>query len=134
LAFAVSLCALVPAVAGEPLSETEGRAEYRPIQSISYAFGTKFMSGYFVQKSANCLATLMIAEKSDAEHVAPQTPTRIRLVLKPGQVAGLDSEEGRSLNVTCGEAAATLEVEFGERSTLVAAQVLALPQAVAKVP
>lgn len=131
---AVSLCALAPAVAGGPLSESEGRAQYRPVQSISYEFGTKFVSGYFVQKSATCLATLMIVEKSDPEYVVPQTPTRIRLVLKPGQVAGLDSEEGHSLNVTCGEAAATLDVELGERSKLVAAQAFTLPQTIAKVP
>jgi hypothetical protein len=31
----------------------------------------------------------------------------VRVMLDPGQVAGLDSEEGRSLSLTCGEDAAT---------------------------
>jgi hypothetical protein len=38
---------------------------------------------------------------------------RVRLTLEPGEVAGLDSEEGRSLNLACGEAAASLTVTTG---------------------
>ena len=43
------------------------------------------------------------------------TATRVRLVLNPGETAGLDSEEGRSLNFTCGEGATALVVDSGER-------------------
>jgi hypothetical protein len=53
-------------------------------------------------------------------------------MLDPGQVAGLDSEEGRSLNFTCGEDAKTLVVNYGERSKLVAQQGLAVTNTVAE--
>jgi hypothetical protein len=36
-------------------------------------------------------------------------------MLNPGETAGLDSEEGRSLNFTCGERATALLVDSGER-------------------
>jgi hypothetical protein len=47
-------------------------------------------------------------------------------VLNPGQTAGLDSEEGRSLNFTCGEGATALLVDSGERERLVELQTLSL--------
>jgi hypothetical protein len=43
-------------------------------------------------------------------------------MLSPGQAAGLDSEEGRSLNFTCADDAATLLVEAGEQKLLIARQ------------
>ena len=90
------------------------------------------MSGYFVEQSSTCLVTLMIAEKSEAAGGAPApSPTRVRVLLYPGQIAGLDSEEGRSLNFTCGEDAKTLLVVAGQREELVALQVRSLPKDIA---
>jgi hypothetical protein len=43
-------------------------------------------------------------------------------VLNPGQMAGLDSEEVRSLNLTCGEGTTALLVEVGERERLIELQ------------
>jgi hypothetical protein len=114
------------AVAGESRWQQEGDARYRPIQSISHEFGSKSMSGYFVQQNSVCLVTLMIAERSDPDSPSPLTATRVRLMLDPGQIAGLDSEEGRSLDFTCGDGAKTLVVNYGERSKLVAQQDLAV--------
>jgi hypothetical protein len=129
---AVSLWSWVPiAWSGSP-STVEDQARYLPIQSISYEFGSKSMSGYFVEKAATCLVTLMIIEKIDPEKLLPLTPTRVRLVLYPGQVAGLDSEEGRSLNFTCGEDATVLLVNVGERERLVELQALAAEKNVAQ--
>jgi len=53
-------------------------------------------------------------------------------VRDPGQIAGLDSEEGRSLNFTCGEDAATLVVDYGERSKLMVQQGTAISNTVAE--
>jgi hypothetical protein len=53
-------------------------------------------------------------------------------VLNPGQTAGLDSEEGRSLNFSCGEGATTLVVDNGERERLVALQTGTLRKTVSK--
>ena len=70
-------------------------ARYLPIQNISYDLGSTSMSGYFVQQSATCVVTLMISDKGDPEASPPPSPTRVRLALNPGQIAGVDSEEGR---------------------------------------
>jgi hypothetical protein len=59
---AVNLSLAVPAAMSGSLPPVEGQAQYRPIQSISYEFGSKSMSGYFVGEDAACLVTLMISE------------------------------------------------------------------------
>jgi hypothetical protein len=123
---AMSLWVGVPSAVGGP-PDVDG-ARYVPIQSISYEFGSKSMSGYFVQQSTTCVVMLMISDKSDPA----ASPARVRLALVPGQIAGLDSEEGRSLNVTCGTGATTLLVDVGEKGKLEAMQRLAVPNAVAE--
>jgi hypothetical protein len=125
---AVSIWTWVPTASSGSPATAEDQARYLPIQSISYEFGSKSMSGYFVEKAATCLVTLMIIERSDPEGLSHLSPTRVRLVLYPGQVAGLDSEEGRSLNFTCGDGATTLLVDVGERNQLVTLQTLALEE------
>jgi hypothetical protein len=132
-AMAVGLLAWVPSAQSGSPAPGEGEAEFLPIQNISYAFGSKSMSGYFLQRSSACLVTLMIVERSDPDGpLSPSSPARIRLLLNPGQVAGLDSEEGRSLNLTCGEDGATLRVAAGERDQLVEAQDRALHENLAQ--
>ena len=128
-ALAATLLASVAVAAGASPLQVEGRAEFTPIQSISYSFGSKSMSGYFVQDSATCVITLMISENRDPDHLLPVTPTRLRLVLNPGQIAGLDSEEGRSLNMTCGDGAATLLVDVGQKSPTQAQRAAQAPRA-----
>jgi hypothetical protein len=113
-ALAANLCLSGQAVSGEPM---EGDAPYRPVQSISYTFGSKIASGYFVQQNSVCHVTLMIAEKIDPGLPSP-TAARVRVMLDPGQVVGFDSDEGRSISLTCGEAAATLVVSYGDRDKL----------------
>jgi hypothetical protein len=131
-AIAVSSWAFPSSAPGGSLSHLEGRAQYAPIQGISYELGSKAISGYFVQQSASCHVTLMIIEKIDPEHLQPVTAGRLRLVLNPGQTAGVDSEEGRSLNLTCGNGAATLLVDAGERANLAAQQAFSGMTAVAE--
>jgi hypothetical protein len=131
VAIAASLWASAPAVSGESPLQNEGPSPYRPIQSISYEFGSKAMLGYFVQRGSVCLVTLMIIEKNDLDRPSPSTATRVRLIMDPGQIAGLDSEEGRSLNFTCVQDAAALVVNYGERSKLMAQQRAAISNTVA---
>lgn len=109
------------AVSGSP-SPVDARLQYKPFEAMSHAFGSKFMGGYFVEQAAQCVVTLMVMERSDSDTPFPVTATRVRLLLYPGQVAGLDSAEGRSLNFTCGERAKSLTVDVGERDMLVARQ------------
>ena len=122
---AAGLCA--PAAAGQTQAQVKDEATYAPIQSIRYDFGSKSMSGYFVGEAARCVVMLMVSEKGDPDTAAPSTTaTRVRLMLNPGETAGLDSEEGRSLNFTCGEGATALLVGVGEREKLVELQRLSL--------
>jgi hypothetical protein len=118
----VGLSVSVPAALSGSPAPAENQVRYLPIQSISYDFGSKSMSGYFVEQAGTCFVTFMVIEKGDPEEPPPLSPARVRLVLYPGQIAGLDSEEGRSLNFTCGHDATTLLVDDGERDRLVKLQ------------
>lgn len=131
---AVCLGSVVSGASGEFLSLTEGQARFEPIQAITYEFGSKLTTGYFVEQAGSCIVTLMVTEKSDPENPLGLSPTRVRLALSPGQIAGFDSEEGRSLNFTCEAGAATLLVDFGERDRLVAAQEAVLHPNIAQQP
>jgi hypothetical protein len=122
---AVGLSAWIPAASSGSPPRVEDRAVYAPIQSISYRFGSKAMSGYFVrqvQQAASCVVTLMVTENSDPDQPTSVTPARLRLVLYPGQIAGFDSAEGGSLNLTCGAGATTLLVDTCDRGGPPAAQ------------
>lgn len=126
MAGALYLSAAAPAVA------LGDEVRYQPVQSITYEFGSKFVNGYFVQEGGSCVVTLMLTEKSDPEETILGSPTRLRMVLQPGQVAGLDSEEAQSLNITCGEDTATLHVDHGAMEQFVARQALAHEKLAAK--
>jgi hypothetical protein len=125
IAIGGSFWGAAPAVSGES-SQKESYSRFLPLKSISYEFGSKAMSGYFVQEGEVCLATLLIIEKIDPDRLLPLTAARVRLMLNPGQITGLDSEEGGSLNITCGAGAATVTVDYAERSKLVARQGIAV--------
>jgi hypothetical protein len=118
------LWAWAPAASAGSPSAVEDKAVFTPIESIRYDFGSKSMSGYFVEQAGACHVMLMVFETTDPDKSPPPSATRVRLVLLPGQIAGLDSEEGRSLNLTCGERATTLFVDAGERDRLVNFQAL----------
>jgi hypothetical protein len=122
----VALSLLTSAAFGQSQAPVKGEAKYAPIQSVRYDFGSKSMSGYFVDQAKRCVVMLMVTEKGDPDAAPSSTATRVRLVLNPGQTAGLDSEEGRSLNFTCGEGATALVVDSGDREELVELQTLSL--------
>lgn len=126
---AAALLASAPAASGG--SPIDGEARFRPIQSISYEFGSKFMSGFFLQQSGACLVHLMITEKIDPDAPLRMSATRVRIALNSGQVAGLDSDEGRSLNLTCADDGEVLVVNTGDRDTLVAMQERAIKEQLA---
>jgi hypothetical protein len=114
------------AASSQPPASLMDEVTYRPIDSIRYDFGSKSANGYFVQQAARCVVSLMVYEKPDPDAGSSKTATRVRLVLNPGETAGLDSEEGRSLNFTCGNGATALVVDSGGREKLVELQNLPL--------
>ena len=105
----------IPVASGKSLLRFDERNIYTPIQSISYRFGSKAMSGYFLRDGDNpaCRLTLMISENSDPDEPSRLSPTRLRLVLNAQQTASLDSPEGAPLDITCGVDATTLTVDAG---------------------
>lgn len=118
-ATAVLGLALVASAASANLATPVGKTDrYSEIQSISYDLGSKSTSGFFVQQDGECHIVLMVSEKSDADAAAQASPARLRLSLKPGQAAGLDSEEGQSLSFTCGAQAGYVTVTHGTTAEL----------------
>ncbi|HZF33147.1 MAG TPA: hypothetical protein VE914_05045 [Candidatus Angelobacter sp.] len=115
VAFSGMLIAGMAAVATVASSATAlpGETTYVPMQAISHDLGSKAAIGYFVREAGACQVVMMIGEKADAESASMSSAARLRLALLPGQRAGVDSEEGRSIDLTCGEAAATLIVRNG---------------------
>src|SRR4051794_11995726 len=111
----LSLSALMPVASGKSPLRFDERNVYTPVQSISYRFGSKAMSGYFLRQDDGpaCGITLLISENSDADGPSRLTPTRLRLVLNPQQTASLDTPEGAPLNLTCGIDATALTVDVG---------------------
>ena len=122
-AVAISLWASAASVQSQSV---KSEAKYAPIQSIRYDFGSKSTTGYFVDQAKKCLVMLMVSEKPDPDAASSNSATRVRLILNPGETAGLDSEDGPSLNFTCGEGATALVVDSGEREKLVELQKLPL--------
>lgn len=105
---------------------------YKPLQPIIYEFGSKSMSGLFVEQAAQCFVTLMVTERSNSYVALPITAARVRIAPRPGQIVGLDSAELHSLNFICGDNAQSLLVDFGETDVLVARQTHAGAREVAK--
>jgi hypothetical protein len=104
----------VAAVATSATPVAGDEATYRPMQSISHDLGSKSAIGYFLREAGECRIVLMIAENVDPEAGPMPSAARLRVALRPGQVAALDSEEGRSIDLTCGDEAATLSVHSNQ--------------------
>lgn len=109
------------------------KTEYKPVQSIAREFGSKSVSGYFLTRDRACAVTLMLSERADPEAPPVLTAARLRLTLKPGEAAGLDSEEGHTLTFVCGEAGKTLAVDSGDRRMVAVHRQLAQRPAPAEV-
>ena len=105
--------AAVATVASRAATTADGII-YFPMQAISQDLGSKSTVGYFIPEAGACHIVLMIAENVDPEAGAMPSATRLRLTLQPGQAAGLDSEEGHTMDLTCGEGADTVTVLRGE--------------------
>ena len=82
------LSASAPAVSAGSPPAVEDKAVFAPIESIRYDFGSKSMSGYFVEQAGACRVMLMVSETTDPDKSPPPSATRVRLVLSPGQIAG----------------------------------------------
>jgi hypothetical protein len=110
----IASVAVAAAVATSAAPAAGDQATYGPMQSISHDLGSKSAIGYFLREAGKCQLVLMIAENTDPESGPMPSAARLRLALQPGQAAGLDSEEGRSIDLTCGDEASTLTVRSSQ--------------------
>ncbi|WP_334389542.1 hypothetical protein [Bradyrhizobium sp. AZCC 2262] len=88
-----------------------GVETFWPIEGISYQLGSKRAVGYFEPRNGKCQVTLMIAEAVDPDQAQPSSAARLSLPMQPGESAALASEEGRSIELTCGAGAQTVAVK-----------------------
>lgn len=84
---------------------------YKPAQAISQYFGSKHAVGYFQQTDGQCAMTVFISEDTDGR--TSPSATRVRVTVKPGEKAEFASVETQTLEVACGNDAATVEVKNG---------------------
>ena len=110
---AIAVAGSVSFAAKSPRAKADDTVYY-PIESISYVIGSKRAIGYFTRGHEKCELTLMIAEAVDLDAANPLSAARVRLALRPGEGAGVDSEEGQSIDLTCGPDAETLVVRLSE--------------------
>ena len=83
-------------------------AVYRPAQGLNHRFGSKLAVGYFLQKDGACALSIFLTE--NAEEGTPPSASRLLVKVAPGENVKLNSVEGKSLEIKCGAAGATLEV------------------------
>ena len=88
-----------------------GVETFRPIEGISYQLGSKRAVGYFEPRNGKCQVTLMIAEAVDPDQAQPSSAARLSFPMQPGESAALASDEGRSIELTCGAGAQTVAVK-----------------------
>jgi hypothetical protein len=100
---AISLWA--SAASSQAAAPVKGEVKYVPMESISYDFGSKSMSGYFVDQAASCVVTLMVYEKGDPD--AAHSSTR--------RAFGSCSIRGKWLASTAKMGAPSTSLVAGER-------------------
>jgi hypothetical protein len=114
--FATSYAVAVAAAAGAAANRNPaGLATIWPIEAISYELGSKRVIGYFEPRDGRCQVTLMIAEAVDPDKAPPLSAARLSLPILPGGSAGLASEEGRAIELTCGAGAQTVVVSYSSK-------------------
>jgi hypothetical protein len=84
---------------------------FGPIEAMSHQLGSKRAVGYFDSSNGKCQITLMIAEAIDPEQARPASAARLSLPIWPGESAALASEEGPSMELTCGAGAQTVVIK-----------------------
>ncbi len=84
---------------------------YRPVQGLSYSFGSKLAVGYFTQKDGACALNIFLAESTGNDE--GPSASHLQFNVTPGENVKLNSVEGRAIEMKCGAQAATLEVKGG---------------------
>ena len=91
---------------------------YRPAEAMTTNLGSKSALAYFINKDGACHVALLVSEKFDPEHEPPRSAARLNLRLQSGEAMTFDSDDGETLNIACGRAAAFLKVTTGPREKI----------------
>lgn len=78
-----------------------------PHEPILITVGSKRVIAFYVPGNGDCYVDAVVWDSYDAD---ARTAVRIRVNLKPGQIAHIESAENRSLALQCGDLAKTLAV------------------------
>ena len=86
-----------------------------PEEPILTAVGSKRVLAFYMQDSGRCAMHAVAWDNADADSVIAESEpdpahsaVRVRINLNPGQIAHIDTADNKSLNLQCGEDAATL--------------------------
>ena len=89
---------------------TTSRVTVKPVVAFTGEVGDRVVVGYFKADAGACAVTLMMADPASDDAPAASA-ARLTMTLQPSAAAALDSGDGHSLSVTCGESAASLIVD-----------------------
>jgi hypothetical protein len=107
----ILLSALLFASAGAVNAGATDTRVYRPIEGLSYNFGSKLAVGYFTQKDGACALNLFVAENTGDD--GGPSAARLQFKVAPAESVQINSVEGQALEIKCGDGGATLEVRGG---------------------
>jgi len=93
----------IPAVAQEPLTRTGPVGPYEPILTT---MGSKRLIAFYVPDSGRCSINAIVFDAGATD--APYSASRVRINLWPGEAFYLDGAKRESINLQCGDKAASL--------------------------
>jgi hypothetical protein len=82
---------------------------------LSRQIGTKQTISYFQNEGGTCKLTLMVAEAFNGEDVPNVTTVRFQVAIGAGEVARMDTADGKSLAFACAAGAQELSISEGEQ-------------------
>jgi hypothetical protein len=81
-----------------------------PNEPILTAVGSKRVIAFYVPNGGHCAVDAVVWENTSADIDMPSSSVRVRMRLNPGQMVHIDSTISESLNLMCGDNAASLAV------------------------
>jgi hypothetical protein len=113
-ALVVLSAASVPAHSEEPWVNLGPVGPYEPIR---VAVGSKRVLAFFEPNVGQCAVRSVVWDVVDADADTVYSAVQLRISLKPSQIVHIDASENETVNLQCGDNAATLAVVDGEGRT-----------------
>jgi len=99
--------ASIPARSEEPLVNL---GPVGPNETILAAVGSKRVLAFYEPNMGQCAVRSVVWDIVDAEADTVYSALQVRISLKPGQIVHVDASENETVNLQCGDNAATLAV------------------------